>query len=516
MRTKLLQALCWVILTATAGSAEDDCADASLLQVFESRASEREHQMPSAEQLVSAPDTTKESLAEALMESQRNQLAEKMRSLRMLSQLQGKVTELSRALQEKDKAILMPEETAAEAGNRSIAAKPLNASGAEARLASWEHSALALVSSSSRSVLDQVERIQRISLLPLNAVVCVLIVLCSGILGICVGVIGSFSGWFAAASEDDAASERGAALEAGALAERGAALGAGALALVPGQKEKMKKEKRSRWMLNYVFLALVPCVFLLSSLVWVQDMVKGSRVQGYSYLALVNVLMLLQCLLAAGPIADGLVDACCKLPDVLVKAFASLGKDIDSKLQGILIDLIGDSPVTMGLNKVSSLLTAVLDPILAKVATAMDVRHFLPDAFFDVSMLIPFLALGLFYLFFMVWGVLVNFSLLKIGIATLGVVGIMVFLLIAALLSHKVVQGFVYTFQFVVNRVFRFIMVALIPTESLDPILSPLGSNVSATAFKMKIVEVLELHLDLEESPHDEQNDMMNQNNGCC
>mmetsp|Transcript_6645 Transcript_6645/g.11853 ORF Transcript_6645/g.11853 Transcript_6645/m.11853 type:complete len:574 (+) Transcript_6645:125-1846(+) len=455
---------------------------------------------PLAEQLLSAPDTTKESLAGALLQSQRDQFEEKMRSLRMLSQLQTKsadlqeqVEELRRELKEKDDAS-QPIQTLAgsraeddnsssvaqtagaatpavkqQLGGALTAAQWPKASAAKARVASWGQSALAMVSSSSSSVLGMAERAQRASSMPLTALMCVASVLLSAILGIIAGVIGSLLGWFSQEPEDG------------------------------------EPRKTPRWLVNYVFLTLIPCVFLLSSLVWVQDF-DNSYLQNYSYLALVNVLMLLQCMLAAGPIADGLVDACLRLPKVIVNAFTSLNEDLGDKLSDLLVDILGETPLDKVVDAVIKILTSVVSPALTKCAEILDVRNFLPPAFFDVSMLIPFLGVGLFVLFVQVWAILANVVLLKIGIATISVACLMWVLLIAALTSNKIVQGFVYTLQGILNYSFRTIMVTLIPTEALDPALAWLGPAVpSATDLKMKIVELLELKLNLED-PSEEDN----------
>jgi len=351
-----------------------------------------------------------------------------------------------------------------------------------ARVASWKQSAMSMISSGSvlEAHLEAAEAtVQRLPG-PFNAKVGILLVLMAALVGICFGAcagcVGQCVGFGTSESESSEESE--------------------------------PEVTKPNWMINYVFLVLVPCVFVFSSLFMVRDF--STLLQNWSYLALVMVLMLLQCMMAAGPVADGLVDACLKLPKVLVNAFTSLSEDVGDKLEGLIIEIIGESPLDKVVDLITDALTGVISPILWQCADILDVRNFLPAAFFNVQMLVPFLGVGLFLVFLNLWAFLSNILVVtppELGIVTLTITLLMLFLLAAALFSHRVVQIFVYTMQGIINFSFRTLVVTLLPTERLDPAMKLLGEQApTATDLKMKIVALMQLNLNLEDAEDDDEN----------
>lgn len=240
-----------------------------------------------------------------------------------------------------------------------------------------------------------------------------------------------------------------------------------------------------------------PFVFLVGALFFVRHF--GDLVQNFAYLGLVMCCMFLQCMLSAEPISIGLVDACCELPQVVANAFLGLQKQMADQITALVADLIpGDDPLESLVELTAQLFTAIFAPAIQTVASLMDVRKFLPAAFFSVAILAPLLGLVLFALFVSTWGVLANFLMLKMGAVTMLVFWLMMALAGLALTGDRIVHMFIYTVQGILNFVFKTFMMEIVPTDALDPICSKLGTSSSATDIKRKIVDALQLDLKLD------------------
>jgi len=247
-------------------------------------------------------------------------------------------------------------------------------------------------------------------------------------------------------------------------------------------------------------------LFLVGALFFVRQL-NAELTQNFAYLGLVMVCMFFQCMVSAGPISVGLVESCCKLPQVIANAFVSLQRQMIKVISATVNDLIpGDDPLESLVELMSSLLLGVFEPAIQTVAALLDPRKFLPAAFFNVAILAPLLGLFLFFLFLSTWGVLANFLVLKMGAVTMLVFWLMIALACLALTADSIVQMFIYCMQGILNFVFRTVMIELVPTQALDPILKKLGSDASATELKIKVVEALQLDLKLDDD-EDEEDD---------
>lgn len=250
-----------------------------------------------------------------------------------------------------------------------------------------------------------------------------------------------------------------------------------------------------------------PFVFLVGALFVVRQL-DAELTQNFAYLGLVMICMLFQCMMSAGPISEGLVESCCKLPTVIANAFVGVQKQLSGMVKSAVSELIpGDDPLESLVELLADVLLGIFGPAIQTVAALLDPRKFLPAAFFSIVILAPLLGLFLFFLFLSTWGVLANFLVLKMGAVTMLVFWLMIALACLALVADSIVQMFIYGLQGVLNFLLRTMIMELVPVSALDPVMQQLGSDQSATELKVKIVESLRLDLKLDDEDEEEDPD---------
>lgn len=254
---------------------------------------------------------------------------------------------------------------------------------------------------------------------------------------------------------------------------------------------------------TFLLLVATPCAFLYGALVLIRPL--APTLQYYSYLGLVMLLTVVQIAWAAGPIANGLVQAVITLPRVVTRAFVNLNRDVADKLEVMVQGIVGDTASAYTVHPIVSVLTQVIGPVLMLCAGLLNPQEFLPAAFTDVSRLWPLLVIAIFAVFVYLWSFLSTLIILQMGIVTGAVAFVMFLLLQASLCSHQVVAAFVKLVQILTNFMLRKLIIGMLPSEALDHVLQQLGPKApKLTDLKMLIAKTCQLNINLDDDDDEE------------
>eukprot|EP00930_Biecheleria_cincta_P055505 TRINITY_DN41825_c0_g1_i1.p1 TRINITY_DN41825_c0_g1~~TRINITY_DN41825_c0_g1_i1.p1 ORF type:complete len:716 (+),score=133.31 TRINITY_DN41825_c0_g1_i1:241-2148(+) len=434
----------------------------------------------SAAEMLMNPGMSKESLASALLQSETAHLAERQLALEVLGQLQSKsdqAMQLEGTVNQLKLALAASEERDTQATSNASYKK--------------FHKNAILTGSSASPSLNQTENATSNSTLEEAAP--------TTLSGKIDAFLGKIAGWSSSSPEFKAL-----IIVIFCSCVIGCVVGIISVCCTPRKgEEPMRTSKKVIIILCFIN----PFVFLIGALFIVRQL-HAELTQNFAYLGLVMVLMFFQCMMSAGPISEGLVVSCCKLPQVIAKAFVSLEKQVVNAMTSHVNDLIpGDDPLEGIVGLFAEFMLQVFNPAIQTVAGLMDPRLFLPSALFNLAMLAPLLGLFLFVLFLSIWGVLSNLLMLKMGAVTVLVFWLMIALAFLSVTAEYIVQMFIYVMQGIMNFMLRTLLKALVPSKSLDPIVQRLGGSMSATEFKEKIIESLQLDLDLDDEDEEDEDD---------
>jgi len=250
------------------------------------------------------------------------------------------------------------------------------------------------------------------------------------------------------------------------------------------------------YVLSLLIMVAMPWAFLAGALVLVPK--QPEALQALLFQGLVVVVVFVQILAAAGPIASGLVQAAIGLPQLVSGAVDAMQASIGEKLEMIVKAILGDNSMQMVVTGAIKIITGLLGPAIQTAAKICDIGIFLPSFITDLSALGPILGLFLFVAFMATpFPILMLFLPYKVGIVTGGITLLMFGLLIASLMAHKIAFLLVFVMQTVLNYAFRTVLGTLIPTDTLDSALKTLlGSNApDMTALKNSLLDMCYLNL---------------------
>jgi len=250
------------------------------------------------------------------------------------------------------------------------------------------------------------------------------------------------------------------------------------------------------YVLSLLVMTVMPWAFLAGALIFVPR--QPEQLQALLFQGLVVVVVLMQILAAAGPIASGLVQAAIGLPQLVAGAVDALQASFGEKLETLVKAILGDNSMQMVISAVIKAITSLLGPAIQTANKICDVGIFLPPFMTDLSALGPILGIVLFLAFMATpFPILMLFLPYKLGIVTGAITLLMFGLLIASLMADKIAILLVFLMQTVINYAFRTVLGTLIPTETLDGALKTvLGSNApDMTALKNSLLNMCYLNL---------------------